>query len=129
LILLLTPALSSFGDTSSGLRPPSPHPMRRRNYFAGRFPGVTAARQHRANFRSAFSAAEARLAIDSWEFVELVSRLCVETNPLCEFRLNNDALAIGTATAIMNRAMGFAYAFARNRPPADDPYRTRIELR
>ena len=23
---------------SSGLRPPSPHPMRRRNYFVGRFP-------------------------------------------------------------------------------------------
>jgi hypothetical protein len=23
--------------TSSGLRPPSPHPMRRRNYFVGRF--------------------------------------------------------------------------------------------
>jgi hypothetical protein len=31
--------------TSSGLRPPSPHPMRRRNYFVERFPGVV--RLHR----------------------------------------------------------------------------------
>ena len=45
LIRLLTPALSSFGEE-------------RENYFVGRFPGVAAARQHRANFRSAFSAFE-----------------------------------------------------------------------
>jgi hypothetical protein len=30
------------GDTSSGLRPPSPHPIRRRNCFVGRFPKVGA---------------------------------------------------------------------------------------
>src|ERR1035441_10178493 len=29
--------LARTGDTSSGLRPPSPHPMRRRNLFVGRF--------------------------------------------------------------------------------------------
>src|ERR1039458_1592776 len=39
------PALSSFGEE-------------RENYFAGRFPGVAAARPRRANFRSAFSALE-----------------------------------------------------------------------
>jgi len=47
------------GDTSSGLRPPSPHPtrlhpisarrMRRRNLFCGRFPSVAAARQRWAD--------------------------------------------------------------------------------
>jgi hypothetical protein len=63
--LLLTPALSSFGEE-------------RENYFVGRFPGVAAARQHRANFRSAFSAAEARPAIwlysNSRQFVKFVSK-------------------------------------------------------
>ena len=44
--------------TSSGLRPPSPHPMRRRNYFVGRFPRVVRSSQPQANFRSAFSAFE-----------------------------------------------------------------------
>ena len=42
---LLTPALSSFGEE-------------REIYFVGRLPGVAASRQHRANFRSAFSAFE-----------------------------------------------------------------------
>jgi putative addiction module component (TIGR02574 family) len=42
---ILTPTLSSFGEE-------------RANYFAGRFPGVAAARQRRANFLYAFSVFE-----------------------------------------------------------------------
>jgi hypothetical protein len=45
MIRLLTPALSSFGEE-------------RENYFVGCLPGVVAALQPRANFRSAFSAFE-----------------------------------------------------------------------
>ena len=62
-IRLLTPTLSSFGEE-------------RENYFVGRFPGVAAVRQHRANFRSAFSAAETRPAI------HFVSFVCFAVNSL-----------------------------------------------